>query len=273
MDTGLKGKTALITGGGSGIGFGIAKTLAEEGVNLAIASRNPPSEAVEELKGSGIDAIAIKADVSNEDDVVNMVKSAIEHFGHLDMYVNNAAWTWHQPITQLTTESWWRTLNTNVSGCVWACREVSRHMIERKEGSILIIGSTAMFNPLYNETSYRVSKTGLNVFMEVLAVELILHGIRVNMIVPGGFDTRMVNENNFFTAETARGKVADILFGEIPMRRLGKPEEVGPAAAFLLSDKLSSYITGATLVVDGGLKLRPLPLYTDQEILDMNPGM
>lgn len=270
METGLKGKTALITGGGSGIGLGIAKTLAEEGVQLAIASRNPPTEAIEELKSHGVDAIPIKADVSDENNVVDMVKSAIEHLGHLDIYINNAAWTWHQPITQLTTESWWRTLNTNVSGCVWACREVSRHMIERKQGSILIIGSTAMFNPLYNETSYRVSKTGLNVFMEVLAVELTLHGIRVNMIVPGGFDTRMVNENNFFTAETARGKVSDIIFGEIPMRRLGKPEEVGPAAAFLLSDKLSSYTTGATLVIDGGLKLRPLPLYTDQEITDMN---
>jgi NAD(P)-dependent dehydrogenase (short-subunit alcohol dehydrogenase family) len=270
MNTGLKGKSVLITGGASGIGLGIAKTLAEEGVNIAVASRNPSPDVVEELKALGVDAVAIKADVSKEDQVVSMVASAIEYFGQLDMYVNNAAWTWHEPITKLTTEAWWSTMQTNVAGCVFACREVSRHMIPRQQGSILIIGSTAMFNPLYNETSYRVSKTGLNVFMEVLAVELVLHKIRVNMIIPGAFDTRMVKDNNFFTAETERGKVSDIIFQEIPMRRIGEPKEVGPAAAFLLSDRLSSYITGETLVVDGGLKLRPLPLYTDNEITKMN---
>ena len=90
------------------------------------------------------------------------------------------------------------------------------------------------------------------------------------MIVPGAFETRMVTDNDFFTASTDRGKVSDIIFGEIPMRRIGQPEEVGPAAAFLLSDRLASYVTGETLVVDGGLKLRPLPLYTDDEIRNMN---
>ena len=90
------------------------------------------------------------------------------------------------------------------------------------------------------------------------------------MIIPGAFETRMVTDNNFFSARTERGKVSDIIFGEIPMRRIGQPEEVGPAAAFLLSDRLSSYITGETLVVDGGLKLRPLPLYTDDEVKSMN---
>jgi len=270
MDTGLKGKNALITGGASGIGFGIAKTLAEEGVNLAVASRNPAPEAVEELKDRGVDAVAFSADVSKEDQIVEMVEKAISHFGQLDLFVNNAAWTWHESITKLTAEAWWSTLQTNVAACVFACREVSRHMIPRQQGSILIIGSTAMFNPLYNETSYRVSKMGLNVFMEVLAVELMLHKIRVNMIVPGAFETRMVTDNDFFTASTDRGKVSDIIFGEIPMRRIGQPEEVGPAAAFLLSDRLASYVTGETLVVDGGLKLRPLPLYTDDEIRNMN---
>ena len=270
MDSGLKGKTALITGGSSGIGLGIARTLAQEGVNLAIASRNPKPEAVKELSDLGIKVVLVKADVSKEDQVINMVDTAIAEIGHLDMYINNAAWTWHEPITKLTTENWMNTINTNLSGCVWACREVSKHMISRKQGSILIIGSTATFNPLYQETSYRVSKTGLKVFMEVLAVELILHGIRVNMIIPGGFDTRMVRENNFFSARTERGKVDDMLMSEVPIHRLGFPEEVGPTAALLLSDKLSGYTVGETVVIDGGVKLRPLPFYTDDEIKKMN---
>jgi NAD(P)-dependent dehydrogenase (short-subunit alcohol dehydrogenase family) len=270
METGLKGKVALITGGGSGIGFGIAKSLAQEGVHLAISSRNPDLAAVESLREMGIKAIAVKADVSKEEQVVNMIKTTISEFGQIDMYVNNAAWTFHEPITKLTTENWMNTINTNLSACVWACREVSKHMIARKQGSILIVGSTAMFNPLYQETSYRVSKTGLKVFMEVLAIELILHNIRVNMIIPGGFDTRMVRENKFFDARTERGKVEEILMKEIPIHRLGYPEEVGPTAVLLLSDKLSGYTVGETVVIDGGVKLRPLPLYTDAEIKEMN---
>lgn len=270
MDTGLKDKTALITGGASGIGLGIAKSLAEEGVHLAIASRNPAPEAIEELSRLGVKVISIKADVGKEDQVQQMVETAIAELGHLDMYVNNAAWTWHEPITKLTTENWMNTINTNLSACVWACREVSKHMIERKQGSILIVGSTATFNPLYQETSYRVSKTGLKVFMEVLAVELILHNIRVNMIIPGAFDTRMVRENNFFSAKTQRGKVDEMVLQEIPSHRMGLPQEVGPTAALLLSDKLSGYTVGETVVIDGGVKLRPLPLYTDDEIKNMN---
>ena len=263
MDTGLKGKTALITGGSRGIGRGIAATLAEEGVNLAIASRNPNPAALDELRGRGVDVVRIQADVSKEDEVVKMVNTAISTFGYLDFYVNNAAWSWHEPITRLTTEAWMNTINTNLSACVWACREVSRHMIQRRQGSILIIGSTATFHPLYKETSYRVSKTGLKVFMEVLALELIPYGIRVNMIIPGGFWTRLTKD--FFSGETGKTLVSDV-----PMKRWGQPEEVGPSAALLLSDKLSGYTTSAVLVIDGGVRLRPHAIFSDEEILELN---
>jgi NAD(P)-dependent dehydrogenase (short-subunit alcohol dehydrogenase family) len=87
--------------------------------------------------------------VSQEEQVKSMVRSAISHFGQLDLFVNNAAWTWHEPITRLTTDALISTMNTNLFACVWACREVSRHMIARRQGAILIIGSTAMLNPLY----------------------------------------------------------------------------------------------------------------------------
>lgn len=263
MDAGLKGKTALITGGASGIGLGLAKTLAQEGVNLAVASRNPDPAALEELRALGVEVVRIQADVSQEDQVINMVETAISSFGHLDLYVNNAAWSWHEPITRLTTESWMNTINTNLSACVWASREVSRHMIERQQGSILIIGSTATFHPLYKETSYRVSKIGLAAFMEVLAIELVPYGIRVNMIIPGGFVTRLTRD--FFAGETG-----EMLRNDVPMRRWGEPEEVGPGAVLLLSDKLSSYTTGSILVIDGGLRLRPHAIFSEQGILRLN---
>lgn len=262
METGLKGKTALITGGSSGIGLGIARALAIEGVDLAVASRTPDQAALDELRLLNVRVVAITADVSQEEQVTEMVHTAIASLGRVDLYINNAAWAWHQPITQLDSDSWLKTIHTNLSACVWACREIARHMIARGQGSILIIGSTAMLTPMYQETAYRISKTGLRAMMEVLALELAPFGVRVNMIVPGHFVTRL-------TANFA-GEPLERLKQQIPLRRTGEPDEIGPAAVLLLSDKLSSYITGTYMIVDGGLHLRPLPIFGDVEILSMN---
>jgi NAD(P)-dependent dehydrogenase (short-subunit alcohol dehydrogenase family) len=123
-----------------------------------------------------------------------------------------------------------------------------------------------MYTPLYKETSYRVSKTGLRAYMDILAVELAPFGIRVNMLTPGYFHTRV----SVHLKEGKKGKEKKIL-STIPLKRAGNlGKDIGPAAVFLLSDKLSGYTTGAELVVDGGLKLRPLPYYTDKEIREMN---
>src|SRR5882724_1702798 len=127
MKTGLQGKTALITGGASGIGQGIALALAEKGVRLVIASRNPDPEFIQRLEQAGTPCVRIAADVSQEAEAVRMVAEAIAGLGGLDYYINNAAWTWHQPITRLESEAWFSTLNTNLSGAMWATREASRH--------------------------------------------------------------------------------------------------------------------------------------------------
>jgi len=262
LETGLKGRTALITGGSSGIGKGIALVLAEEGVNLAIVSRNPDPAAIEEVRAKGVRCVRLCADVSQEADVVRMVQQAIAELGHLDFYVNNAAWTWHQPITKIDSESWYKTLNTNLSSCMWACREVGKHMIARGRGGIVIIGSTVRFNPAYGETSYRISKMGLLMYMQNLAIELAPYGIRVNMVTPGHFKTRMTAN----IPEEIENKMREI----IPAHRFGNPVEVGYAVAFLLSDRLSGYTYGADLVIDGGLTLRPLPLFSEEEIRNLN---
>ena len=262
METGLKGKKALITGGASGIGKGIAMALAEEGVNLAIASRNPDDKVIEELKSKGINVCQIKADVSDEKQVIRMVDTAISELGDLDMYVNNAAWTWHQPVTKITSESWYNTINTNLSSCIWACREASKHMISEGKGSILIIGSTARCFPCYQEAAYRISKMGLYMFMQNLSIELAPHGIRVNMVTPGHFKTRMTGN----ISQEIESKLKEI----IPLGRFGKPIEIGYAALMLLSDKLSGYTTGSDIVIDGGLKLRPISFSTREEIKSLN---
>jgi NAD(P)-dependent dehydrogenase (short-subunit alcohol dehydrogenase family) len=262
MDTGLKGKTALVTGGGSGIGRGIARALAEEGVDLAIASRNPDPAAIDEMRGLGVRCIPISADVSREPDVVRMVAEAVAGLGTLDLFVNDAAWAWHQPITRIDARSWQSTIDTNLSACVYACREVCRHMVPRRSGSILVVGSTSRFTICYREASYRISKAGLRILTENLAVEMAPYGIRVNMVTPGHFRTRL-------TGSTTR-QVEEEMLKIIPLHRFGQPIEIGRAAVMLLSDALSPYTTGADLVIDGGLSLRPLPLLSEEEILGLN---
>lgn len=265
MDPELKGKKALITGGGSGIGRAIAMELAKEGVNVAVASRNPDPRTITEIESLGVRALRLCIDVSKENEVIKMVKETIAGLGGLDFYINNAAAHWDEAITRVTSEGWLNSMHTNLSACIWACREVSRHFISQKQGNILIVGSTCMHTPLYKETSYRVSKTGLKAYMGVLAVELAPFQIRVNMLTPGYFPTRV-------SAHLGKDKEKEkMVLDTIPLRRSGSLEnDIGPAAVFLLSDKLSRYTTGADLLVDGGLSLRPLPYYSDEEIRRMN---
>ena len=262
METGLRGKTALVTGGASGIGRGIALVLAEEGVNLAVASRNPDPAVIAEIEAKGVQCVRIAADVSREEEVGRMVAEAIERLGRLDFYVNNAAWTWHKPITQIDAESWYKTLDTNLSAAVWAARDVCRHMIARRSGSIVIIGSTVRFFPSYRETAYRVSKMGLKMLMQNLAIEMAPYGIRVNMVTPGHYQTRMTGG--------VSPDVEKMMLDIIPAHRFGEVTEIGNAVAFLLSDRLSGYTIGADIVIDGGLTLHPLGIYSREEIERFN---
>lgn len=260
MDSGMKGLRALITGGSTGIGFGIAEGLAKEGVNLVLASLSPGTEAVQELAQFGIEAEWIHADISSEDGVIGMINEACDVFGGFDLYVNNAAGTWHQPITKLTASSWEKTLATNLSACAYACRELGRRFIAQGHGSILIIGSTAAHIPLYSESAYRVSKAGLRAIMEVMAIELIPYGIRVNMLTPGAFLTNLTKD---LSLEQMGGP-------SIPIRRAGDISELAATAVLLLSDCLSAYTVGSEFVIDGGYRLRPMALLSDEEIKNLN---
>ena len=262
MDPELRGKKCLITGGNTGIGLGIARALAEEGVQLAVAGLDPAPDAMAELKKLSGKAVFIQADVSDPSQAVEMVRQAIQLLGELDLFVNNAAIARHQPVTEITEEAFYLTINTNLASCIWACREVSRHLISRRSGSILIVNSTVRFCPSYRESTYRISKMGLKMYMETLAIELAPFGIRVNQITPGHYPTRLTSG--------IAPQVEATLKAQIPLRRFGDTREIGAAAVLLLSDRLSSYTTGSDIVVDGGLSLRPIPLYTDEEIWNMN---
>jgi len=250
MDTGLRGKTALITGGSSGIGHGIAQVLASEGAEVAVASRNPDQAVVDQLKSQGSNALGIAADVTCESDVVAMFRQAIDAFGHLDLFINNAARAIHKPVTQVDRLQYDTVIETNLTGCLFACREAARHMIPRKSGAILIVGSTSMFTPGPTEVVYRISKYGLRPIMQSMAIELAPHNIRCNLLIPGYYRTRLT--------DGISEEVEDQLMQEIPLGRPGQTFECGTAAALLLSDQIGGYITGAELLVDGGVSLRPM---------------
>jgi glucose 1-dehydrogenase len=263
METHLTHKNALITGGSSGIGLGIALALAREGANVAIASRRRDREAEELLGATGAHIAAIEADVSQETHVERMVREAIEQLGSVDLFVNNAACAVHQPITHIDSESYRRVLDTNLSACLWASREVARHMIARGGGgALLIVGSTSMYTPGPTEAVYRLTKFGLRSLNQSLAVELAPHGIRVNLLVPGHYRTRLTEGLSPETEERIKR--------EIPLRRFGEPKECGAAAVFLLSSALAGYVTGAELLVDGGLSLRPMFFGSEEHLRSLN---
>jgi NAD(P)-dependent dehydrogenase (short-subunit alcohol dehydrogenase family) len=264
LDTGLRGKRALVTGGASGIGRAIALALGAEGVDVAIADRVSPAGVTSEIAMLGVRTCAIVADVSVEDDVVRMVGEAADAFGGLDLYVNNAAGAWHEPLTRVTRAALEKTFATNVAASIYACREAAKVFIAGNGGSILAICSTATVSAQPRETAYRASKAALKAHIEVAAVELATFSIRVNLLTPGATDTPFVIDAPAEQREHAPSVV--------PLRREARPEEMAPAALFLLSDKLASYITGSELIVDGGLRLRPIFGGSDDDLRALNLG-
>lgn len=262
LDSHLRGKTALLTGAGSGIAGAIALALADEGVSLALADIQSASETAQAARQRGVDAHVLEVDVSDCEQARAMVREAAKALGVIDLFVSAAAVAEHEPATVVSPEAWRRTLATNVEAAVWAGGKVARLMLQRGTGSILFVGSTAVLNPLYREASYRASKAALKAYAEVLAIELAPAGIRVNMLTPGAVDTpftRGMSERQRETIERA-----------IPLGRQALPAELAPTAVLLLSDALSPYTTGADVVVSGGLHLRPLPILSPSEIHALN---
>ncbi len=271
MDLRLNGKNALITGGERGIGREICLALAREGVDIAfcdIKIENGDESTQAAIRRLGRKALAMEVDVSVEEQVIGFVQTAISRLGSLDIFVNNAGIIEWEPVTKITLECWNRILAVNLTGAMLCTREVARHMVARRKGVMLFTSSTIQFNPAYKEAAYRVSKTGVQVFAETAAIELAPYGIRVNTVSPG-----LINSPNWAKGvlqkaandpETGAG-----FMGNIPLGRLGLPNDVGAVYAFLASD-LASFATGTNIVFDGGFTLRPLVLVSQDEIRDIN---
>lgn len=242
----LKDKVALITGSSRGIGRATALLFAKEGAKIIVNYRNSEVKAtklIEEIKKAGSDAIAIKCDVSQENEVKNMVEKAIDTFGKIDILVNNAGIVYDVPLFEKTTEQWKETLGINLIGVFLCSKYVSKHMKKLPSGTIINISSTNGINTISPESAdYDASKSGVISLTKNLAKEL-APKIRVNCIAPGWIDTD-INKNlpkDFIKEETDR----------ILIKRFGKPEEIAAVALFLASSD-ASFMNGSIVTVDGG---------------------
>lgn len=250
----LKGKVALITGATSGIGRATAILFAGEGAKVVVCGRNRKrgEEVVERIKRDGGEAEFVQADVSRSAVVRRMVATAVEKYGKIDILVNNAGIAEAgKPCVELEEEEWDRTISVNLKGVFLCSKAVLPTMIKQRGGKIVNMSSIS--GPViggFNEADYEASKSGVVGFTRALAVEVGKYGINVNAIAPGIIETPMTVKGKSHLEQMKK-------FAErwIPLRRIGKPEDVANLILFLSSDD-SSYITGQVIVIDGGKTMR-----------------
>jgi len=243
----LNGKVAIVTGSARGIGYGIAIALAEEGCNVVVSdlNENDCAKVVTEIENIGSKALAVKCDVSKKADVDNLISSAVKKFGKLDILVNNAGIFPFKPFLQMTEADWDKVLNVNLKSVFMCSQAAAKEM--KNGGKIISISSIAAFVGFEGLTHYCATKGGINAMTRAMALELGPQKINVNAIAPGAIDTpgaKMTDENMMKQTIAA-----------IPWKRMGIPEDIANAVVFLASDK-ADYITGQTIIVDGGYTLR-----------------
>lgn len=249
----LKGKTALITGGGSGLGRDMAKIFAKYGANIAVCSRkleNCQQAANEIAKEYGVKTVAYECDVSNEENVQRTVQAVIDDFGQIDILVNNSGATWGETVENMPLSAWDKVLNVNVTGTFLMSKEAGKHMISNGYGKIINIGSVAGLKAesgeVLNAIGYSTSKAAVHHFTRDLAKKWASHGITVNAIAPGFFETKMT--------KGVIHKSGDKIRANNPMKKLGDTGSLQGTALFLASNA-SNYITGQIIAVDGGSSL------------------
>jgi len=251
----LQGRRALVTGASSGIGKATAVRLAREGASVAVNYYSDKETAdaqavVDGVKQAGGNAVAVQADVASEPDVVAMVQRVVSELGGLDILVNNAGIEKKMALVDMDLQTWNAILATNLTGSFLCLREAARVMVGRKQGVIVNMSSVHEFIPWPGFAHYCASKGGLKLLMQTAARELAPNGVRVLNIAPGAIATPI---NNFVLDDPeARHAVEQ----EIPLGHFGQPEDIAAAVAWAASDE-AGYVTGTTLVVDGGMSTYP----------------
>jgi len=240
---GLKGKVAVITGAAGGIGKASALRFAEEGANIVVADFADGSGTVAEVEAKGVKAIYVKVDVTSEDDVKAMVAKAIEAFGKVDVLINNAGITKDAMMKKMTKDAWDAVIGVNLTGVFNCTSAVLPYMLEQKSGVVLTTSSIVGIYGNLGQTNYAASKWGVIGMTKSWAKEMAKNGLRFNCVAPGFIATEMVKK---IPEQVLNEKIII----KIPQGRLGEPEEIAAAFAFLASDD-AKFINGTVLSVDG----------------------
>lgn len=257
----LAGQRALVTGGSSGIGAAVAVALADAGAKVVVnyaAAEDKARQVVDDIRVAGGEAMAIRADVSQEDQVRSMFATMFEDYGSIDILVNNAGLQHDSHFPEMTLKDWHRVIDVNLTGQFLCAREAAREFIRRgvvpplsrAAGKIICMSSVHERIPWSGHANYAASKGGISMLMKTMAQELAQYGIRVNSIAPGAIRTP-INRSAWDTPEAAA-----TLLSLIPYGRVGDPPDIAQTAVWLASDA-SDYMTGSTLYVDGGMSLYP----------------
>ena len=246
----LDNKVAIITGAATGIGQAIAITMAREGASVVVDYVGKPGTAddtVNQIQSAGGKALAVEADVSQPDQVANLIGSAVSTFGKLDIFVNNAGIEYKRPITEFPLDQWNKIIAVNLTGPFLCIQAAAKQMMTQGgTGRIINISSVHQDLPMPTNAPYCASKGGLRMLMRTVAVELGPHGITVNNIGPGAVYTSIDADVQ------ANPEMEQALLAEIPLGRWGQPVEIANLAVFLASDD-AAYITGSTYYIDGGM--------------------
>jgi NAD(P)-dependent dehydrogenase (short-subunit alcohol dehydrogenase family) len=243
----LDEKVAIVTGAGGGLGRAIAFALAEAGARVVVVSRTREKgegtlEMVIEAGGTGI---FLKTDVTKSSEVEAMAAETITHFRTVDILVNNAGIQLAKPVLEMKEEDWHLVLDTNLTGAFLCSKFVGKSMVQAKKGKIINISSTAGFAAATNQASYCASKAAIIMFTKSLALEWAKYNINVNAIAPGYLRT------SFSASALDDPAIASVLLKRIPLKRFGEAEEISPLVVYLASSA-SDYMTGETLLIDGG---------------------
>ena len=250
----LAGKVALVTGGSRGIGEATALAFARAGADVAVSSRKLPEleRVAAQVRALGRRSLAIEAHAGRMEQLAPQIERVTRELGRIDILVNNAGTSFNAPAIEMDEKAWDSVMNLDLKGLFFLSQAAARAMrTQGTGGAIINIASVSGLRPQVPTAHYSIAKAGVVMATKALAVEWAEYGIRVNCVAPGGIETKLFNAIFSVFPDAQAKKVKDGVASRIPMKRIGEPREIADACVFLASNA-SSYMTGETLVVDGG---------------------